>query len=112
QALVQIVYQTNPDKVEYTEGRVKEILDEFLKTGPSAEDLAKAKEYLAKEYKANQTENSYFASLLVDYITSGEDLDAGYLDILNGITADEAKAAIKAVIDQNNVTKIVMVGKE
>ena len=112
QALVQIVYQTNPDKVEYTEGRVKEILDEFLKTGPSAEDLAKAKEYLAKEYKANQTENSYFASLLVDYLTSGEDLDAGYLDILNGITADEAKAAIKAIIDQNNVTKIVMVGKE
>ena len=112
QALVQIVYQTNPDKVEYTEGRVKEIIDEFLQNGPSAEDLAKAKEYLAKEYKANQTENSYFASLLVDYLTSGEDLDAGYLDILNGITADEAKAALKAIIDQNNISKIVMVGKE
>ena len=111
-ALVQIVYQTNPEKVEYTEKRVEELVAEFLETGPSAEDLAKAKEYLAKQYKANQTENSYFAYMLADYLVSGVNMDEGYLETLESITADDVKAALKAVIDQNNGTKIVMIGKE
>ncbi len=112
EAVVQIVYQTNPEKVEYTEKRVAEIISEFLQTGPSAENLAKAKEYLAKEYKANQTENSFFSSLLVQYLTTGVDLDTDYLAILDSLTADDVKATLKAVLDQNNGTKIVMVGKE
>lgn len=112
QAYMQIVYQTNPEKVEYTEGRVAELLAEFLETGPSAEDLAKAKEYLAKEYKANQTENSYFSGVLFDWIRSGVDMDSNYLETLESITIDDAKAALKAIIDQGNTAKIVMVGKE
>lgn len=112
QAYMQIVYQTNPEKVEYTEGRVAELLAEFLETGPSAEDLAKAKEYLAKEYKANQTENSYFSGILFDWIRSGVDMDSNYLETLESITIDDAKAALKAIIDQGNTAKIVMVGKE
>ena len=111
-AYMQIVYQTNPEKVEYTEGRVAELVAEFVQNGPSAADLAKAKEYLAKEYKANQTENAYFSSVLLDLVLDGVDMDANYLEILDSITSDEAKASLKTVLDQGNSSKVVMVGKE
>ena len=111
-AYMQILYQTNPEKVEYTEGRVAELIAEFLENGPSAEDLSKAKEYLAKEYKADQRENSYFSSVLQDLLISGKDMNTGYLDVLDSITADDAKEALKAILDQNNKTNIVMVGVE
>ncbi len=111
-AYMQIIYQTNPEKVEYTEGRVAELIAEFLETGPSAENLAKAKEYLAKEYKANLTENTFLNGNLSEYLLSGLDLSTEYLATLDAITADDVKATLKAILDQNNKTSILMVGVE
>ena len=111
-AYVQILYQTNPEKVAYTDGRVNEIVAEFIANGPSAENLAKAKEYLAKEYKADQRENTFWSMILQDKLISGEDMQTGYLDVLDSITAEDAAALLKTIIDQNNKTVIVMVGVE
>ncbi|MBR6458085.1 MAG: insulinase family protein [Bacteroidales bacterium] len=111
-AYVQILYQTNPEKVAYTDGRVNEIVAEFIANGPSAENLAKAKEYLAKEYKADQRENTFWSMILQDKLISGEDMQTGYLEVLDSITAEDAAALLKTIIDQNNKTVIVMVGVE
>lgn len=111
-AVVQIIYQTNPEKVDYTEQRVAELVAEFVKNGPSAENLSKAKEYLAKEYKSNQRENSYFSAQLADYLHSGVDMDKNYLETLDTITIDDVKGALKSVLDQNNLTSLIMVGVE
>ena len=111
-AYVQIIYQTNPEKVAYTQGRVNELVAEFIANGPSAENLAKAKEYLAKEYKANQTENTFWSMILQDKLVSGVDMQTNYLEVLDSITAEDAAALLKAIVEQNNKTVLVMVGVE
>ncbi|MBO4558042.1 MAG: insulinase family protein [Bacteroidales bacterium] len=111
-AVIQIIYQTNPEKVDYTQKRVAELVAEFVKNGPSAENLTKAKEYLAKEFKSNQRENSFFSAQLADYLHSGVDMTANYLETLDAITIDDVKAVLKSVLDQDNFTSLVMVGVE
>ena len=51
--ILEIVYQTDPDKYDTLNARISELLDEFQKNGPREADLAKVKEYLLK----NNTEN-------------------------------------------------------
>ena len=96
----------------YTDGRVNELVAEYIANGPSAENLAKAKEYLAKEYKANQTENTFWSMILQDKLISGVDMQTDYLSVLDSITAEDAAALLKAIVEQNNKSVIVMLGVE
>lgn len=41
---MQIPYQASPDKYEYLNKRVRDIVAQFVTDGPSAENLAKGKE--------------------------------------------------------------------
>lgn len=110
-AYMQVAYSTNPDKVDFTEQRVDEIIADFTVNGPSQENLAKAKEYLAKNYKANQTENSYFESVLKTLQHSGVDTDTDYLSALDAIGVEDVKAAVKTLVDGYRAS-VVIVGTE
>ena len=109
---MQIVYQCSPDKYEYLNSRVEAIVAEFLEKGPVEENLAKTKEYLSKKYKQNQTENSYWQSVMTSWLQYGADYHTGYLEAVEALNADTVKNCLKSVVDQNNVKTVVMVGTQ
>lgn len=107
---LQIAYQTDPERYEYLNGRVREIVADFAKNGPSEENLAKAKEYMAKTYKENQRENKYFSSIILEYIESGIDMDTNYEKYLNEITVKDVQKVVANLMKPGNHTEVIMKG--
>lgn len=110
QAYMQIVYQTAPDKYEYLNKRIHEIVADFTANGPSEENLAKGKEFYLKEHGENLRENHYWAQALGILLDTKVDITANYEDVLKSITADDARKAVNAMLKQNNHSEVIMVG--
>lgn len=96
---MQIPYQASPDKYEYLNKRVHDIVAQFVTDGPSAENLAKGKEYFLKNHNENLRENSYWATALETYLDTKVD-----------ITTDDARRSIEQLMKQKNHTEVIMVG--
>lgn len=109
-ALLQIVYETDPDKCAYLNGRIMDILKDFAANGPSEENVAKIREYKTKKHLENLKENSYYANLLENWLETGKDYFADYDAILAGITAEDVRAALAGLLRQGNHISIVMSG--
>ena len=110
QQILQIVYQTDPDKYEGLNKRIMEILDDFQKNGPDAEILSKVKEYLAKNYTENQRDNAYFGSALRAYLEEGVDFVTDYRKTLEGITSADVAKALRNLMKQGNFKTVIMSG--
>ncbi|MBO4657551.1 MAG: insulinase family protein [Bacteroidales bacterium] len=108
--LIQIVYQTDPDKYEYLNARIHELLDEFQQNGPKETDLAKVKEYLLKNNIEDQRNNAYFSSVLREYIETGVDADTQYRQVVESITAADVAKATRKLLKQNNFKTVIMDG--
>ena len=108
--ILEIVYQTDPDKHNALNARILEIVNEFCKTGPSEEILSKVKEYLLKTYEENQRSNAYFGAALVEYLDSGIDADTQYRQTVGSITSADVAKAMKKLLKQGNFKTVVMEG--
>lgn len=108
QTILQIIYDTDPEKAE----RLNEVIHRELKAiadeGPRDEDFNKVKEYMLKQYNENLKENSYWMNILSTKHFYGEDNYSSYLDTLNSITASDIKQFAKDFLSQNNEVIVMM----
>lgn len=110
EAYMQIPYQASPDKYEYLNQRVRDIVAQFVAEGPSAENIAKGKEYFLKNHIENLRENSYWANALETYLDTKVDITRDFEQTLQRITVNDARLAIEQLMKQNNHTEVIMVG--
>lgn len=108
--MFQIYYQTDPDKYEFLNKRINELVTHFVKEGPSETNMAKVKEYMLKKHIENLHENSYFSKMMKEYLISGTDLCSDYEKTLKSITSDDVRLVIGNLLKQGNSTKVVMAG--
>ena len=108
EAMMQIVYQTDPTKKEKLNTLIDELVKKMAAEGPSSEQMQKVRDYMVKQYNDNQKENSYWISSLDEYYYTGIDFNADYLNIVNSVTAADVKAFATELIHQfNNVTLVL-----
>ena len=107
-AMLQIVYQTDPAKFEHLNGIINAQLDKMAKEGPTAEQMQKIKEYMLKKYADNQKENSYWMNNLKEKLYTGVDMTQDYEALVNGLTAQDVAQFAKALLDQGNKLTVVM----
>ena len=112
QAYLQIPYQTNPDKYEYLNQRVRDIVTQFTTEGPSEENLAKGKEFILKNHKENLRENAYWAGVIDNYLECKQDFSENFEEVLQGITTEDARKIVEQLLKQKNHDEIIMVGVE
>ncbi|MBR1538727.1 MAG: insulinase family protein, partial [Bacteroidales bacterium] len=110
QSYLQIVYQTSPEDYERLNKRIEELLDEFVQDGPSETNLAKVKDYLHKKYQENLHENRFYSGALKEYLKYGVDGITDYDKVLDSITAEDVKAAVAGILEQGNLTRVIMYG--
>ena len=110
--LVQVVYQTSPDRVAELDEKVLALVDKFIADGPSEENVAKVKEYLVKNYQENQRENSYWGSVLLKYLTTGVDANTTYESVLDSITPADCSKFLTSIWKQGNSLHVEMNGVE
>ena len=107
---LQIVFQTDPDPVKKAKlaSIVTEQLQKMAKEGPSEEHMQKIKEYMLKNYKDAQKENSYWLSNLNAYFYSGIDSTKGYEELINNMTAKDVKEFLDKLLKQKNEIQVTM----
>ncbi|MDR0896214.1 MAG: insulinase family protein [Prevotellaceae bacterium] len=108
QAILQIVYQTDPAKKDLLNGKVTDLLKKFATEGPNADQMNKVKEYLLKVYADNQKENSFWMNRIVNFFYFGLDLNKDYTEMIDSITAKEVQQFAAEILKQNNEVEVSM----
>lgn len=108
--MMQVVFQTDPEKVDYLTGRVNEIIADFAANGPSEENMSKAKEYMLKSYQENLRENRYHQNVMNEYVVYGIDFMTDYEKVVNEVTADQVRKVVVDLLKAGNHGKVIMNG--
>ncbi len=112
QSLLQIMYDTDPVKMEKLNGIILDELQLIAANGPRETDFSKVKEFMRKKYFENIKENSYWLNILDNYYFYGDDDHSNYLKILESITPNDVKIFVKEFLSQNNRATVIMMPKE
>ena len=107
-AVVQIVYQTDPAKYEHLNGIINAQLEKMAQEGPTAEQMQKIKEYMLKKHADNQKENSYWMNNIKEVLYTGVDMTKDYEALVNGITAQDVAKFAADLLKQGNKLTVVM----
>ena len=106
--MLAIVFDTNEqladELVAICDAEIRKIAEE----GPLADDIAKAKEFLQKNYANVLENNSGWISAITRWYDEGYNYKDEYLDILASITLDDIKAFAAQLLEDNNRTLVVM----
>jgi len=78
--------------------------------GPSAGNLQKVKEYLAKVYTDNQEQNGYWLNVINQFVQNGVDMQSAYMATLESIDATAIKEMAKTVYECGNYKEVVQIG--
>ncbi len=110
-AIIQIVFDTNPEQAEkLTELAVKG-LKELAENGPEEDKFNMAIENLKKNIPESRISNSYWTGNIRDFYKYGEDNDAEYEAAVNSVTIEDVKNVLQAVLAQNNMIQVTSVPK-
>ena len=112
QSLMQIMYDTDPAKMEKMNAIVLDELQSIADNGPRETDFSKVKEFMRKKYYENIKENGYWLNILNNYYFYGDDNYSDYLKILESFTPNDVKTFVKEFLSQNNRATVIMMPKE
>ena len=109
---MQIFYQTSPDRYEYLNQKVRDLVSQFVKEGPSEENLEKGKAFMQKEHLENQRENNYWQEALCQLLESRVDITDNYESTLQSITKEDVRRALESLMKQKVHSEIIMIGEK
>lgn len=112
QAMLQIVFETDPDKRAKMIDIVLNEAQKLAKEGPSEVNLNKIKEFMLKKHKEDLKENNYWLGVLNEYCYTGVDALDGYEKIVNEMTSDKIKKFLNDFLSQGNQTEVIMTAAE
>lgn len=112
QTMLQIVYDTDPAKMEKLNQIIFRELESMAQNGPREADFTKVKEYMNKKYNENLKENSYWMNVLDTKYFYGEDNHTEYLKTVNSVTSKDIQEFAKKLISQGNQATVVMMPKQ
>lgn len=110
--IFQIVYQTDPAKMEKLNGIIDRELANVVKVGPTQEHLDKVKQYLVKNYADMQKDNGYWMNVLSRYFFENEEVNKEYVNIVNKITVKDVKEFAEKLFNQKNKVTVVLTAEE
>ena len=111
-AVLQIFFNTAPDKQEKL---IKIIYDEaeaFAKNGPDEASLNKVKEYMLKKHSEDLKENGYWLNSIDEYLYTGIDPVKDYEQIINSITPKDVQQFANELLKQKNQITVSMISPE
>lgn len=112
QTIFQIIYDTDPAKMEHLNKIILDELNLFAQNGPREIDFNKVKKFMIKKYNEQIKENGYWLSILDTNYFYGEDNHSNFLSILESIKSDDLKLFAQKLMAQGNSIKVVMMPKE
>ena len=103
-----VAFDTNEqladELIEICDAEIRKIAEE----GPLADDIAKSKEFLQKNYHNVLENNGGWMSAITRWYEEGYNYKDEYLGILESTTADDVKALAQKMLEDGNRTLVVM----
>lgn len=112
QALLQIYFDTNPERRTEMVQLIEKGINDFIAHGPKAENLQRVKEYLLKKYEQDQKENGYWANCLYEHSWTGLDVNTNYVQTLNALTGTDLQAFAREFFGQGGSIEVSMTSGE
>ena len=112
QTILQIMYDTDPAKMEHLNAIVHKELREIAENGPREADFNKVKEFMNKKHSESIKQNGYWLGTLDTYYFHNEDNHSDYLSVLNSITMNDVKEFVAELLAQENEIVISMMPHE
>lgn len=108
EAILQISFDTNPERREKMTSIIIDQLQKFKEEGPSLINLNKVKEFMLKKHKEDLKENKYWLNILDEYYWDKTDMNKDYDTIVNSITVNDLKEFVKSLLSQKNQIEVSM----
>ena len=108
QTILQIIFDTDPEKADHLNAIVHRELHELVKNGPREADFTKVKEYMLKKHNEDLKENGYWLNHLDTKYFYGQDDHSDYLKIINSITSKDIQDFAQKMLTQENEIIVVM----
>lgn len=102
-----VSFQTKPELLDELQPLIDRELRTMAAEGIDPEDLAKAKEYMAKVLVQNQESNIYWEGRLRNYLQYGE-LYGDPVELLDSVSAEDVRSILKNLLDANNILTVIM----
>ncbi|MDD4728604.1 MAG: insulinase family protein [Dysgonamonadaceae bacterium] len=112
QTILQIVFETDPDKMEHLNTIVHKELKDIATNGPRQADFNKVKEFMSKKYDEDIKLNSYWLAVLDTYYFYNENNYSDYLSTLKSITTNDIKDFASKLLSQDNEIVVSMMPKD
>lgn len=112
QGILQIYFDTNPERRTEMVGLIEKGIHDFIEKGPKSENLQRVKEYLLKKYEENQKENGYWGNCLYEYFWTGLDADTDYVKTLNALTGADLQAFARSYFQESDSIEVSMTSGE
>ena len=111
QTILQIMFDTDPEKMTHLNQIILDVLKDIAANGPREADFSKVKEYMNKSYTENLRENRYWMNILDEIYFYGDDMHTGYIDTVNALTSKDVQEFARKLLNQGNRKTIVMMPK-
>jgi zinc protease len=111
-AVIQIMFDTNPEAAPKLIELAVKGLNDLAENGPTEEQMGKALENLKKNIPESRISNSYWMGAIDNWYDFGINSDAEYEAAVNSITAEDIKTVLQAVLAQNNMIQVVSAPKK
>ncbi|WP_221656961.1 M16 family metallopeptidase [Bacteroides salyersiae] len=111
-ALLQIIFDTAPDKKDKLMKIIFAEAENLAKAGPSDANLKKVKEYMLKKHTEDLKENRFWLGSIDEYIFTGVDMIKDYENLVNSITTKEVQKFADDLMKQKNEVEVTMVSPE
>lgn len=108
QVLVNMYFDTDPDKADHLVGIIHSEFQKVIKDGPTEEDLNKAREYFLKSRTENLRENRFWSSAIRDYYSNGIDQISEYENLVRKLTPKDVQKAAKKLFKKANMMEVIM----
>ncbi len=108
---VTVAYGTAPKKLEELKKAVFDIIAEYQKNGPSAEELAKAQEKMYREREVALRENGFWVSILSNtyFLKNGDFSEYGnYNELVKNLTTKSTQKAFGDYFDFKNYVSVAL----
>jgi len=108
---IQLMFDTDPNRrVELVNG-INSVISDIQKTGPSAENIQKAKEFTTKQHADDLKKNEYVLDILNNRYRYLTDFDTNYQQYIDQISVESLKVFAGKLFGQNNRIEVSLSSK-
>ncbi len=113
-ATLQIMYDSDPERVMQLKELVYAELEQLARKGPAEKDLSKTVENILKDREENREHNAFFMGTIYNYYVHGINFadPANYENIVKQLTIKDVKKVMKKFYRKANVVDVVFIPEE